>query len=188
MRILYILTIGLLTCTNPTGKNIQTDNIPVGSTNFESKQARLLISSSIQHSFSDLTKKDTFKLNVTGESILKGNFTFEIIDFSGKSILKETFPTSDLLGFGIEENTTDKQKEEYIKKRIKDFFKEDNFISPAIKTSETFEEEYSDKDIWTDIKSDKTAIGFTYLIGEEDNRSIAYSKKKKKVVMYFNCC
>jgi hypothetical protein len=72
--------------------------------------------------------------------------------------------------------------------RIREFFKEKNFYSPAIKQDEIFNEDLSDKEIWTEIKSDSSAIGFYYLIGEEDGRKIAFSKKKNKIVMYFNCC
>jgi hypothetical protein len=81
-----------------------------------------------------------------------------------------------------------KDSEKYIRNRIKEFFEEKNFKYPAIKQDEVLDEDYSDKEIWNDIQSDRTAIGFFYLIGEEDGRTIAYSKKTKKVVMYFNCC
>ena len=37
------------------------------------------------------------------------------------------------------------------------------------------------------MKTDQTATGFSYLIGEEYNNSIAHSKKRKKVVVYFSC-
>lgn len=39
------------------------------------------------------------------------------------------------------------------------------------------------KDIWKDIRSGESAVGFYYLVGEEDGRHIAYSKKLKKVVV-----
>jgi hypothetical protein len=81
-----------------------------------------------------------------------------------------------------------KDTEKYMRNRVKEFFDEKNFNYPAIKQDEVFDEDYSDMEIWNDIKSDRTAIGFYYLIGEEDGRTIAYSKKTKKVVMYFNCC
>ena len=81
-----------------------------------------------------------------------------------------------------------KDQENFIKSRVLEFFDEKNFKTPAIKSDEVFDEDYSDKDIWESIKNDKHAIGFYFLIGEEDGRSIAYSKRLKKVVLYFNCC
>ena len=72
--------------------------------------------------------------------------------------------------------------------RIEGFFNENNFLNPAIKKDEKFDPDYSDKETWDEIQSDKAAIGFSYLLGEEDGRKIAFSKKKRIVVMYFNCC
>lgn len=58
-------------------------------------------------------------------------------------------------------------------------------MHPAIKIAEPFSSDTSDKEIWYDIKSDKSAIGFVYYHGYEGVYCIAYSKKKKKVVNYF---
>lgn len=93
-----------------------------------------------------------------------------------------------LLGYGLKHNPTDKQVEEYIKDRIDKFFNDDNFRQPAIASNDTFDEDYTKKEIWDDIISDQTSVGFHYLIGEEDGRNIAFSKKQKKVVLYYNCC
>jgi hypothetical protein len=71
---------------------------------------------------------------------------------------------------------------------LREFFGEKNFLAPAIKENENFDSDYSDKNIWFDIREDRTATGFSYSIGEEDSRKIAFSKKLKKVVLYFNCC
>ena len=85
-------------------------------------------------------------------------------------------------------NPTDDDRRAYIRKRMQHFFDDENFLIPAIKAAEEFESQYSEKAYWESIKNDPKAIGFYYLIGEEDGRSIAYSKELKKVVMYFNCC
>jgi hypothetical protein len=85
-------------------------------------------------------------------------------------------------------DTSEKAREQYIRHRIKDFFSEEHFSNPAIKADEAYNEDYAKKADWEDIKTDRTAIGFDYLIGEEAGRHIAYSKKQKKVVLYFSCC
>jgi hypothetical protein len=41
---------------------------------------------------------------------------------------------------------------------------------------------------WNDIKSNKESVGFYYLLGKEDGRWIAYSKRLNKVMLYYNCC
>ena len=93
-----------------------------------------------------------------------------------------------LLDYGIKDDPTSSETEDYIKNRIDNFFNEDNFHQPAISKNDSYEEDYSKKDIWDDISSDETSVGFYYLIGEENGRHVAYSKKLKKVVVYFNCC
>jgi hypothetical protein len=103
-------------------------------------------------------------------------------------ILDEVFPSTSFLNYGLNDSPTEKEKQEYIKSRIDKFLNEDNFRQPAIMTESAFDEDYSVKEIWDDIISDQTSIGFYYLIGEEDGRHIAYSKKSKTVVLYYNCC
>lgn len=141
------------------------------------------------HFFSNTEKEDEFHIYLTGETIYKGTITFQITNHKEKLILKEKFSAQLLIGYEfIGDQKSLKDKEDFIIQRVMEFFKEENFIYPAISSKDIFDEDYSDKKIWEDIKSDKTAIGFNYLIGEEDGRRIAFSKKKGKVVMYFNCC
>jgi hypothetical protein len=149
----------------------------------------VLIENKVLHPFSQIDIKDEFYICIKGKSILEGTIIFKITKSDGTVLLYEEFPSNSLMGYEFEGDfNSEKEVETFIKKRIKEFFNETNFIYPAIKSDETFDEDYSDRDIWNEIKSDLTIIGFSYLIGEEDGRKIAYSKKKRKVVMYFNCC
>ena len=114
---------------------------------------------------------------------------FKIIDFEGAEILNETYPSNVLIsGYIFDEKSTSKKLEEYIKKRVSEFFKEDNFSNPALSVDSKFDSDYSDKKNWTDIKSDSSAVGFYYLIGLENGCRISYSKKQKQVLKYFCCC
>ncbi|QCR22704.1 hypothetical protein [Pontibacter sp. SGAir0037] len=152
-------------------------------------EERILLNNSKDLRFSSTQSLDNFTIILKGEEILEGVVTFSIKTSSGKTIYKESFPARDLIGYEIvEESPTKEQEEEVVKRRIREFFIEDNFSSPAIATDEKYEEDYAEKSIWKDIKADRTAVGFFYKIGEEDMRWIAYSKKAKKVVMYHNCC
>ena len=153
-------------------------------------QNNTLPESKIAHEFSSSLSKDTFRIKVVGVNLLKANIIFTIRSSSGTEIYSATFQAIDLINEGLPKGigAPKKDQEKYILKRIREFFDEKNFCQPAIKDNEEFDEDYSSKDIWMDIKSDKTAIGFKYLMGEEDNRKIAYSKKSRKVVLYFNCC
>jgi hypothetical protein len=142
----------------------------------------------VVHAFSEQKQMDTFLIVIKGKSLTVGIAEFIIKDSMGKEIYYASFPSSYLLNFDLKEDASEQDKNDFILERVNQFFKEGNFRIPAIGTSETFDEDYSDKDIWEEIKADQSAIGFYYLVGEEDGISIAYSKIQKKTVMYFNCC
>lgn len=155
------------------------------------EKSEYLLENKTLHTFSDPASKDEFRIVVTGESLLKGKVLFTITNPEGKNLLKEEFDANFLLGYDFTGNINSKKDTDaFITKRIKEFFSGDKFSSPAIEDDVTFEDQsyYIDKEIWDEIKSDKKAIGFYYLLGKEDGRHIAFSKKKGKVVMYFNCC
>lgn len=154
------------------------------------KKDSVLLENRVQHEFSNLDKKDEFYVCLVGESILDATVVFTITNSDGVEIFREEFPSVSLIGYdlpgGIDASTRDQQN--FIKYRVRHFFDEKNFFIPAIKSDQEFDEDYSDKEIWNEIKSDQKTRGFYYSIGEEDGRKIAYSKRLKKVVQYFNCC
>jgi hypothetical protein len=135
---------------------------------------------------------DTFELVARGNDTLNSIVTFSIRTIEGDTIFSETFPATDLIGYNLLETEqlkiTDVMRLKVILKRFETFFDSTNFYQPAIKHSDVCDSSYSDVSVWNDIKSDQTAIGFHFLIGEENGRSIAYSKAKRKVVVYFSCC
>ena len=149
---------------------------------------KILLENKVKKHFSNAKTKDNFRITITGTSILEGKMTFEIIDSKGKEILKEEYPSYYLIGFVLYDDEPKEKQELYIKKRVAEFFKNDNFFTPAIPTTEKYDEDYSDKKVWNTIKSDQTSVGFYYLIGEESGNRIAYSKNDNKVVIYFSCC
>lgn len=152
-------------------------------------QDSLIIENKTSHIFSNPEKKDEFCVQIKGKSLLKGKVIFTITNSEGIEIYKEEFPSTYLIGYGlVGTNATTKDEEDFIKKRILEFFLNENFHTPAIKNEESYDEDYSNKEIWDEIKADQSAVGFYFLIGEEDGRRIAFSKKTKKVVLYFNCC
>jgi hypothetical protein len=155
------------------------------------EKSEYLLENKTLHTFSDPAAKDEFRIVVTGESLLKGKVLFTITNPEGKNLLKEEFDANFLLGYDFTGNiNSQKDTDAFITKRIKTFFAEKQFSSPAIEDDVIFEDQsyYIDKETWDEIKSDKKAIGFYYLLGKEDGRHVAFSKKKGKVVMYYNCC
>ncbi|MNK32877.1 hypothetical protein D3C87_513480 [compost metagenome] len=156
------------------------------------EESEYLMDHKVLHAFSDPAKKDEFRIVVTGKSLSKGKVIFTITNSEGKRLLTEEFEADYLLGYEFEGNiNSQKETDAFITKRIKSFFSEDHFKVPAIAADVAFEADqsyYIDKETWQEIKSDNQSIGFYYLLGKEDGRHIAFSKKKGKVVMYYNCC
>ncbi len=144
------------------------------------------LSYSVTHFFSDTVYKDDFSITLSGSPITKGIVVFKISDHQHRTLFKEKYASSDLLG--DEDDLTPHQQEIKIRQRMADFLKETNFSKPAIDATETFDDSfsYADKSYladWKDIKADRSAIGFMYCYGYEACQTIAYSKKKKKVAV-----
>jgi hypothetical protein len=155
------------------------------------KKSDILIENKVLHAFSDPSKKDEFRIAISGKSLLKGKVLFTITNSEGKNLLREEFDANYLLGYDFTGNINSKKETDaFIQKRIREFFSEDRFSTPAIEEDIVFEDQsyYIDKETWEEIKANKQAIGFYYLLGAEDGRHIAFSVKKGKVVMFYNCC
>ena len=149
----------------------------------------VLLENQIDKLFSHPNKKDNFSISIIGENILSAKMIFKITDSSGVELWNEIHPSDVLInGYIIDENTTNGEKISMIENRVSSFFDDENFIFPAINSSDIFDRDYSNLEIWNDIKSDQKAIGFYYLIGLEEGCRLAYSKTQKKIVKYFCCC
>jgi len=148
----------------------------------------VLASSTTRHAFSDAFKNDYFKLTINGSRLIDADAAFEILDPNGRRIYLEEFTADMLLEPEKEgEELTNQQKEDYIKKRVNDFFKEDNFYRPAIDLTEEFDIDYNpDLKGWQLIRGDRTAIGFEYRIGISNTKRIAWVKNWKKMLIYRN--
>jgi hypothetical protein len=145
-----------------------------------------------RHNFSLTTNKDLFKLTLKGENIFDGTVYFEIYASNGKKIYDEKFKVAAMMEFGTPgtDKAFKRSKEDSsaIIAVMNQFFDEQNFLKPAIKDSLEMKDNYSSFEKWDIIWQERTPIGFHYLLGAEDGRSIAYSTKKKKVILYFTCC
>lgn len=141
-----------------------------------------------KHKFISNEDAVSFKITLSGKDTLSGVIKFEVTTHNNNSIYNDEFPAIDLIGYGLTEDNEHKFMHKdsciYIIERMNNFFSEENFLTPAIHKGETFVPDFSEEKIWNDIASDSTAIGFYYLVGEENNKQIAYSKKKAKVVVY----
>jgi hypothetical protein len=143
-----------------------------------------------EHIFSDPTKDDTFELTVKGNSLLSGNIRFTITNPQGKLIYTDSMSTADLEASMVYTlNTpapTPKQREDFVKKRLNEFFDKENFSTPAVAPNDSYNASFGEQTAWEAIKNDKNAVGFNYLVGKENGRRIAYSKLRKKVMLVGN--
>ena len=183
-----LLILGLwtiLSCTSKTDTqavtqaDTLTNDINVGLTEVKTNDS-VLYKREALHYFSSTADKDTFKIIVTGQSIKDGQFKFQIVTKDRHIILDESYETNMLLGYGVKSDPTHNELEEYIKTRIDKFFSEDNFHQPAIASNDTFDEDYTKKEIWDDIISDQTSVGFHYLIGEGRRTKYCFFKETEK--------
>jgi hypothetical protein len=147
-----------------------------------SDTSKILLSNTYLHAFSDEVKKDTFKLILTGTSILQGKLTFRIINFENKEIYTDKFNAIDLLTDLEDVTPTKQQKLDTFKTRFNHFF-DHAFPVPAINPRQPLDSDYVDIKIQRDIQSDTSAIGFVYAYGYEGVYEIAWSKRKKRVVL-----
>lgn len=156
-----------------------------------SAKSEFLIENKKLRAFSNPEKKDVFFIAIKGKNLLDGKVIFTITSAEGKQLLKEEFDANYLFGYDFTGDfKSKKDTDAFIKKRIESFFEEKHFSVPAIEDDVVFEDQeyYIDKETWEEIKSNKQAISFHYRLGSEDGRHIAFSVKKQKAVMYYNCC
>lgn len=144
----------------------------------------VLITIKTNHVFSNPAAIDHFSLSVSGKSVLDGEIRLFVSTNDHTVIFRDGFPARALLR-DDEVDLTNKQKEEIIRKRMKDFFHDSSFIKPASKIATPFWPNNSDKAVWLDITSNREAIRFVYSYGYEGTYAIAYSKKKRKAVLYY---
>ena len=119
---------------------------------------------------------------------MKGNIAFIIISEFGDTLRYEQFKSVELLDYRGIDLKDEKEKEKYILDRMDDFFNENNFYNPAIKRDENHLLSHYNQEYFIEFKSDFEIIAFAYKLGEDDGKKIAYSKIKRKVVVYFSCC
>jgi hypothetical protein len=146
--------------------------------------SRIISSFSAQHFFSDPGKMDSFSLTLYGESLFDGVFVFSVVNFNRVILYRDTFGCYDLVCDA--DPKSDREREEIVFNNQKHFFDAEYFSSPAIRVTDTMPQE-NQVDIvdWDLIHADTSAIGFEYTHGYEGIYRIAFSKKKSKVVTYY---
>ena len=135
-----------------------------------------------EHIYSNPAQPDKFRLELQN-----GKATFTIKNAEGKLLYEENFTADDLEAALVYEMETSQpslqERQDFIRKRVKEFFDEENFNSPAIAPNDIFDTSYGQEQAWNEIKKDKKSISFSYLLGKENGKRIAYSPSEKKVML-----
>ncbi|HEY4326851.1 MAG TPA: hypothetical protein VGN20_22890 [Mucilaginibacter sp.] len=140
------------------------------------------------HAFSDPVKKDTFSLVLYRDKRLDLRFILNILSYDHQVVYRDTFDIGDRF---LDTTEFTKAKEmDSTRVFAAHFLDSTNFSQPAISQSGNFQDSFPDADNsekkeWEEIKADHSSIGFTYEIGNESAMTIAFSKKRKKVMVVF---
>ena len=130
MRIYFLMILSILLTSCFKNSKVTESSEPINTEIENRKQTytkkdSVLIENKVMHSFSQMDKNDEFYICIKGKSIVEGKMIFKITNSDGTEILNEEFPSYLLIGYGLEEDKNSvKDKEEYIKSRIRDFFNE----------------------------------------------------------------
>lgn len=164
------------------------------------------------HHFSNTKELDTFKLFYNSAN-LQDTITFEIVSSKGNTIYQVKFPGWALFDYGRPSymfNTekgwkaknyynnridsiakTDSLKREdelYLQSKISGFFDEKHFYQNPIPDILKQTKDFLVVGSYETLMNEPDVIGFFYHLHEGDGRMIAYSRKKNKVVLFWNCC
>jgi hypothetical protein len=147
------------------------------------------IHSSVNQSFSDLNKLDTFKIDLEGTKPNEMVLLFKIINHEGKEIYNAKIKGTDVIA-DTDPNldlTKEKTQIAFLKTITDEFFGDDDFLEPAVMPDDVADNNVPDKAFYEQLK--KTGLnGFKYRIGKEKNFYIAWDDLNKKVKVYYSCC
>jgi hypothetical protein len=152
-------------------------------------RGRILLLSQRVARFSSEAAVDTFRLVGIGSDTLYATMTFSIISPHRGVIYRQQFGAGDLIGYGlipVPRKPSKSQVKAFIANRVAQFFADAEFFLPAIKPGMVLDSEVLETALSQELLSDSTSVGFHFLLGEENNRYIAYSKALKKTVVYFS--
>lgn len=139
--------------------------------------------------FSDSTKLDSFKVELSGDKPKNMQLTFRIVAFNGQEIYQKVLKASDLINNYKE--TVDLSKENSQRKFMTEefnlFFDDENFLEPAVAADEKPDQYTDDKTFYEELKR-SNLNGFSYRISKETKVYIAWSALEKKVKIYYKCC
>ena len=138
--------------------------------------------------FSDSLKTDTFRLRLLGEKPKDMQLSFTITSFEGRKIYDIKIDAQELFkNYDVENLNKQKNQIQFLKDEVGRFLDDENFMEPAVTEQENPDANVPDKKFYEELK--KTQLnGFSYRLGKDKKRYIAWSDKENKVKLYYSCC
>ena len=136
------------------------------------------------HPFSDPKTPDVFVLQMRGPRILASQMHFIVISSKGDTLRHEVLPARALLDDpSLRDNASAsvRDKEISVLRGMNAFFGASHFVQPAVPASAPQPAEV-DSQAWASLRSDPTAVGFTYPSATGDKR-LAYSRQLGRAVV-----
>jgi hypothetical protein len=138
--------------------------------------------------FSSIEHADTFILSAAGKNIFDSHITLRIVSWKGKEIYHDRFSMNDFMERGPKDKRTQNDSIGIIE-MLSQFLDEGRFDKASRIVKNALDESSGELALgWKEFQADTVAISFNYLLGAEDGRSIAFSKTKRKAIIYFRCC
>ncbi len=161
-------------------------SIVVNSTGMTARSGNVLRAVHKNHVFSSARTEDKFTLTVHGKNFDDAVIYLKIYSARGIILYTDQFPMEIFRQYGSTERHTDDSMR--VMDRLAHFFDEENFDVPAIADTSDMSNNSVPRNVWRDVWLDTTAISFHYVISTENGRSIVYSRKKNKCILFYKCC
>lgn len=141
------------------------------------------------HRFSDLNKLDTFKVQLIGKLSNDMQLVFTIKSHDGEEIYRHELKAKDVLKnyLATAEMKGEKEKVDFLEEELAFFFEERHFLEPAVTENEQPDKNVPDVSFYKELKN--TGLnGFDYRLSKDNKIYIAWSRKEKRVKVYYQCC
>lgn len=141
------------------------------------------------HAFTDIVKLDTFKIILKGETSKNMKLLFTITSYKGLKIYEKEIKAEELLKNYISsaDITSETKKVKFLTDEVNYFFEEENFIVPAVISSENPDKNVPDKEFFQELKQSQLN-GFSYRLSKDVSIYLAWSEQQQQVKIYYKCC
>ena len=177
-----------IACSSNTEKNNANETTDLNSEEPNQQNHTILHQTNQKIFFSSSDKEDVFQLKLLGKDTLDAQVLFQIFSADGDTLYQHQFHAMDLINFSLKFKIKDPNRSDmknFITERMSNFFASQNFSSPAVKADRSISNNILEPEVFEELKKDTNSISYTYVLHDSDVYQIAYSKSKKKIVLFY---